>query len=138
MNPADSIQSPERRRWPRVVEEWTIVCRHGGALKEGISFTRNIGARGVMLESTEAPSPDSPIEIELYAPLDCEKRTRQHTRILGRVRWTQDIPEAFGYAGSNRFRVGVAFEQIDPQIQACLDGYVRKRLKSESVQQIVG
>lgn len=89
-----------------------------------------------MFETQEAIPPASRLEIELYAPADCQKQTRYYLFVRAQVRWTNEIPEAVGYEGSNRYRVGVAFDQIDPQDQACLDEYVKKRLMMESAQRI--
>lgn len=89
-----------------------------------------------MFESPEPLSPGSRLEIELYTPIDCEKRVRFYMRIGAESLWTSEIPEAFGHEGSNRYRVGVVFDQIDPQDQACCNGYVKRRLMREGVQRI--
>jgi len=57
-------------------------------------------------------------------------------RIGAQVRWIRELPEAFGDQGGNRYRVGVAFDQIDPQDQVRLDEYVKKRLMMVSPQRI--
>ena len=128
MSPADPLQPTERRRWLRVAEELLIACRGQGHSSDAIYFTRNLSGGGLMFEFPGELSPGTPLEIEFYAPRDCEKQTRLFMLIGAQVRWTSEIPNASVEEGSNQYRVGVAFNQIDPQDQACLDEYVNKRL----------
>ena len=55
-------------------------------------------------------------------------------RVGAQVRWIREIPEAVEDEGSNCYRIGVAFDEIDPQDQACLDEYVKKRFMMASTQ----
>ncbi len=134
MSPADSFQSSDRRRYPRLSEERLFVYRKRGHANEFICFTRNVGGEGLMFESPQPIPPDAQLEVEFYAPVDCEKRTRLHMLIGAQVQWTSEILEAFNIEGANRYRVGVAFDQIDTQDQACLVEYVKKRLMMASAQ----
>lgn len=128
MSPAHSDQPTERRRRPRLCEELLIPCRNKDTLSQTIHFTRNISGGGLMFGSPEPIPMGTQLEIELYAPLDCEKQTMRYMRIGAQVRWVSDMPNAFGYEGSNRYKVGVVFDEIDPQDQARFDEYVKKRL----------
>lgn len=128
MDPADLTQPTEQRRWPRLREELLGACRAESRRDEMIYFTRNLSARGLMFDSPESISPGTRLEMEWYAPVDCEKQTRLYMCIGAQVQWTRKIPDAVRYEGSNRYRVGVAFDQIDPRDHACLDEYVKKRL----------
>lgn len=121
MGPADLTQPTERRHWPRFGEELLIACRTRSQRSGTTFFTRNLSAKGLMFEAPEPVTLGTCLEMELYAPADCEKRTLRFMYIVARARWTSEIPEAFGYEGSNRYKVGVAFDQIDPQDQTCLD-----------------
>lgn len=89
-----------------------------------------------MFESPVPIPTDTTLDVECYAPMDCEKRTMQHMCIGAQVRWTREISEAFDYEGSNRYKVGVVFDQINPADQICLDEYVKKRLATIGVQRI--
>ena len=89
-----------------------------------------------MFDSTKSIPPETRLEMECYAPVDCDKRTKLYMLVGARVRWIREISEAVGYEGSNRYRIGVAFDTIDSQDQACLDEYVRKRLMIASTQAI--
>ena len=89
-----------------------------------------------MFDSPEPIPPETQLEMEYHAPVDCDKRTRLYMLVGARVRWIREIPEALGDEGSNRYRVGVAFDEIDSQDQVCLDEYVRKRLMIVSTQSI--
>ena len=82
----------------------------------------------MMFDSAESIPPETRLEVEAYGPVDCEKRTRLYMLIGAQVQWTREIPEAFEYKGSNRYRVGVSFDRIDSSDQRCLDEYVKKRL----------
>ncbi|MBI3292309.1 MAG: PilZ domain-containing protein [Elusimicrobia bacterium] len=133
MSQADLTLATERRRWLRVAEELLIACRGKGHSSDAIYFTRNLSGGGLMFESPGELSPGTPLEIEFYAPRDCEKQTRLFMLIGAQVR---EIPNAPVEEGSNQYRVGVAFSQIDPQDQACLDEYVNKRLVMASGQRV--
>lgn len=135
MSPAEPLQPAERRRWLRVAEELLIACRGKGHASDALYFTRNLSGGGLMFESPEEPSPGAPLEMEFYAPRDCEKQTRVSMLIGAQVRWVSEIPNASGEE-SNQYRVGVAFDEIDSEAQACLDEYVKKRLAMETVQRI--
>ena len=89
-----------------------------------------------MLETPEAIPPEIGLDIELYAPTDCKKQTMLYMRIGAQVRWRQQILEGVGPEGSNQYRVGVAFDEIDSEDQACVDEYVRKRLMTASAQHV--
>lgn len=89
-----------------------------------------------MCESPVAIPIGTQVEIELYAPVDCEKRTLRFMRTVAQVRWMSEIPEAFGYDGSNRCRVGAAFDEIDSEDRARLEEYVRGRLRMASAERI--
>ena len=90
-----------------------------------------------MFDSPESIPPETQLEIECYAPVDCDKRTRLYMLVGARVRWIREIPEAIGYEGSNQYRIGVVFDEIDSEDQVCLDEYVRKRLRMEKPQPLV-
>jgi len=136
MSQADLTLATERRRWLRVAEELLIACRGEGHSSDAIYFTRNLSGGGLMFESPGELSPGTPLEIEFYAPRDCEKQTRLSMLIGAQVRWTSEIPNAPVEEGSNQYRVGVAFNQIDPQDQTCLDEYVNKRVVMASRQRV--
>ena len=136
MNSVDLTQPTERRRCPRLGEELLIACRSRNHVHTAVYFTRNLSGGGLMFESPASVSSDTTLDIECYTPIGCEKQTMQHMRMGAQVRWTREIPEACGYEGSNRYTVGVAFDQIDPADQVCLDEYVKKRLAAVSVQRI--
>lgn len=89
-----------------------------------------------MFESPEPPLPGTVLEVGCYPPMDCDARTMRYMRIGAKVRWVSEILDAFEYEGGNRYKVGVIFDQIDPADQACVDGYVKKRLLLEGVQRI--
>jgi len=91
---------------------------------------------GLMVESPEAIPDETQLEIELYTPMDCKKQTRLYVRIGAQVRWISELSESVGYEGSNRYRLGVAFNEIDPQDQACLDEYVKKRVMMAGAQSV--
>ena len=136
MDPADLTQPTEQRRWPRLGEELLGACRAESRRGEMIYFTRNLSARGLMFDFPEPISSGTRLEMELYAPVDCEKRTMRYMLIGAQVRWTREISEAFSYEGSNRYKVGVIFEQVDPADQRCLDEYVKKRLMMTGAQNV--
>jgi c-di-GMP-binding flagellar brake protein YcgR len=117
-------------------EELLITCRGRSPLNETICFTRNISGGGLVLETPEAIPPESRLDIELYAPTDCEKQTRSYMRIGAQVRWIRQIPEGVAHEGSNHYRAGIAFDEIDPKDQACLDEYVKKRLMMASARHV--
>lgn len=135
MSPADPVQPTERRCWPRSEEELLITCRDRSQM-HATYFTRSLAGGGLMFEASEPITPGTCLEIELYAPVDCEKRTLRFMCIVARARWTSEIPEAFASDGSNRHRIGVAFDEIDPQDQACLDEYVKKRLMMANTERV--
>ena len=136
MNPPNSTSPTECRRWPRVEEERLMTCRSKSHQEETIYFTRNISGGGLMFESPEALFPDTRLELGFYAPMDCERQTMSHMRVGAQVRWVSEIPDVFGYEGINRYRIGVAFDEIDPQDRACLEEYVKKRLMMASTERL--
>ena len=126
----------ERRHWPRVAEELLVAYRSKSHVNETVYFTRNISGGGLVFDSPESIPPETQLEMECDVPVDCERRTRHHMLVGARVGWIREIPEALGDEGSNRYRIGVAFDEIDSQDQVCLDEYVRKRLMIVSTQSI--
>ena len=140
MRQADPMPPTEHRRWPRVPEERLFACRDGSDPKERIYFTRNLSGGGCMFESPAAISPGTVLELAFYAPIAVKTRscenTMQHMCIGAQVRWIHELSESVGHEGGNRYQVGVLFDQIDAQDQACLDEYVRKRLMMTSTQRI--
>lgn len=122
------VNSTERRAVLRITEGFLFMCWHRSPKDEVVYFTKNIGGGGLMCESPLPVRRGTWLDIELYAPMDAEKRILRYMRIRGRVRWTRSISGAFRFKGNNRHEIGIAFEQIDPQDRAGLVQYVKQGL----------
>lgn len=127
MSVAHSTSKTERRCWSRVAEELLMTCREKDSLCERAYFTRNLSGGGCMFESPEAIPLRTAVELALYAPVDCERRTRVYVVLAARVQWISEMPTAGRDTWSNRYRIGVAFEAGDSQDRKCLSEYVERK-----------
>lgn len=124
----DSNPSIEHRRWPRVSEMWPVIRCDARDQKCTDYFTRNISGGGAMIEAPEAMPVGTSLRIESYIPMDDEVRTMKCIRLGTQVRWVQEIAGSSGCKWSNRYRMGLSFDQIDSKDQALLEAHVRRRL----------
>lgn len=86
-----------------------------------------------MFEAVELVGIGRQVEIEWYAPVRSRRRMRWYMHIGARVIWRREIPGASACEGSNRYRIGVAFEQITLEDRVRLEEYVRVCSKKEGV-----
>lgn len=105
-------------------------------MNETTYFTRSLGGGGLMFESPTMIPMGTQLEVGLNVPVDCEKRMLRFMRIVAQVRWIGEMSEAVAYEGSNRYKVGVTFDEIDAEARACLDDYVKQRLRMASTQRV--
>lgn len=128
MSSSDPLLPSKRREEPRLAIEFFIQCQREGHQGKGVFFIRNISATGFMFESVDQFTPGNQVQIEWFKPLSQGRQTWSRMRIAGRVVWANAIPGGFEHQGSNRYRMGLVFEQIHPDDQMMIRTYVQESM----------
>jgi c-di-GMP-binding flagellar brake protein YcgR len=83
------------------------------SIRQFKSFTKNIGAGGLMFETEEDIVEESKeLAIEIYQPLNCDKTLVYIIPVLAKVIWTERIAKEHFENGENKFKVGIEFIKI--------------------------
>ncbi len=93
-------------------------------------FTENISAGGLMFEIERDIPNQSELELEIYQPMDRDKRVILSIPTWARVKWLKKIEKDNFHQGENRYRVGIEFSEIKEEDTKVIATYIQRR-KSE-------
>lgn len=127
----DIAYPKERRRFPRLNEYIFILCQFMEKEKMNIikGFTANISAGGLMFETDRFISADCVFILEIYQPLGRSRREISAISTSAKVKWIMQIDNAEKYEGSNRYRIGVKFIDINDGDRKAITEYVQDNLR---------
>ena len=118
----------ERRKYKRLKDNIFIF----GSLRlspseEFKAFTRDISTGGLMFERERDIPNQGELELEMYQPMDCDKRVIFSIPILTEVKWTRKIEKDNFEQGENKYRVGVEFLEIEEGDRKIIATYVERK-----------
>lgn len=103
----------ERRRFSRFKDNIFIFGNlRLNPIEEFKALTNDISAGGLMLETERDISEESELELQIYQPMDSDKRVIFSIPVLGKVKWTTKIEKNNFEDGENKYRVGIEFSEI--------------------------
>jgi c-di-GMP-binding flagellar brake protein YcgR len=127
MTKEDNPDSLERRKFSRFRDNIFIFGNLKLSPTEKFkAFTENISAGGLMLEMERDIPNQSELELEMYQPLDRDKRVIFSIPVLGRVVWTRKIEKDNFQEGENKYRVGIEFSEIKEEDRKRITKYVEE------------
>lgn len=128
MNKGRSPNS-ERRRFPRLKEDIFIFGKlRASPSEEFRAITQDISAGGLMFETERNISQESELEVEIYQPMDSDKRVIFSISVRPKVIWIQKIVKEKFEPGENRYRVGMEFSEIKEEDRKIVAKYIESNL----------
>lgn len=95
-------------------------------IEEIKAIAENISAGGLMFEIEREIRERSELELEIYQPMDRDKRVIFSIPALAMVKWSQKIEKNDFEQGENKYRVGIEFLEIEEGGRKIIAGYVEK------------
>jgi c-di-GMP-binding flagellar brake protein YcgR len=128
----EGLSNLERRRFPRLKENIFIF----GKLKltpieEFKAITQNISAGGLMFETERDIPQDSELELEIYQPMDRDKRVIFSILVWPKIIWIQKIEKEKFEQGENRCRIGIEFSEIKEEDKQRIARYVKENVSEK-------
>lgn len=123
----------EKRRFPRlnnrILIHYQLIEKKEADMGDIIKgFTKNISAGGLMFE-TDKPIPmQSVLNLEVYQPLTQSGEQIISIFTLAKVKHAMRIDDADRYEGSNKYRIGMEFVEIDDIEKKIIANYVKAGL----------
>lgn len=109
----DKFLNSERRRFPRLKDNIFIFGKLSSTSSgEFKAVTRNISAGGLLFETDRNIPKKSKLEMEIYQPLDRDKRVIFSIPVWLKVSWVKKIVKEKFEQGENRYRIGLEFLKI--------------------------
>lgn len=124
----DKFPDLERRKFSRFRDKIFIFGNlRLSPTEEFKAVTENISADGLMFETERDISGESELELEIYQPMDCDKRVIFSIPILAEVKWTRKIEKDNFEDGENKYRAGIEFSEIKEEDRKIIANYVERR-----------
>ena len=125
----------ERRRFPRLNDRIIIHYRYtekknadmGNAIK---GFSKNISAGGLMFESDRSIPAQAIFNLEIYQPLRNSNEQIISIPALAKVKWKVRIDNTNEDKGSNKYRIGAEFLEIDAGERNAIAKYVKGKISA--------
>ena len=114
----------ERRAVPRVTCILPVRLYPQDTVVVIQTLTRDLGAHGTQVVTTQPIPNDAPVSIEL-----CLEPGEAPLTLLGRAVWHRAIPN------SQQFHQGVAFSTLSEHITRLMSGYIRK-IQERTIQSV--
>ncbi len=126
----DLARIQEQRKFPRIKEH---IFVHGQSMKRKDTniikgFTNNISAGGLMFETDKRIFPPDVFNLEIYQPSRQWRRKLISIPILAKVKRVTKISPFNKQQGSNKYRVGVEFIEVDNSQRKAIAEYVKEKL----------
>ncbi len=122
----------ERRRFPRLNEGvfflYQFMEKKDMDIMKG--FTNNISTGGLMFETDRPISAEDLFILEIYQPLRQFKEEIISISTAVKVRWVTQIDRSDKYEGSNKYRIGVEFVEIDKEERKTIAKYMQNKLNA--------
>lgn len=125
----DKFPDLERRKFSRFRDNIFIFGNLRSSPTEKFkAFTEDISAGGLMFETERDVPKMSELELEIYQPLDCEKRVIFSISLLAKVKWTRIIEKDNFQQGENKHRVGIEFSELKEEDRKIIAKYVERKI----------
>lgn len=120
----------ERRRFRRLNDRIFILCQLMKKKDMDVikGFSNDISASGLCFETDRVISPQAIFSLEIYQPLRRSKEELTAVSALAKVKWVTQMDIVSKYEGSNKYRVGVEFVEIDNRERKAIAEYVQDKL----------
>lgn len=128
----DKSSSLERRKFPRIKDNIFILGNLGSNPREALkAFTKDISAGGLMFENERDISKEMKLELEIYQPMDRDKRVIFSVPVLAKVVWTREIEKENFVEGENRYKTGIEFSEIKEEDRKIIATYVERSISDK-------
>ena len=125
----DKFPDLERRKFSRFRDNIFIFGNLKSSPTEKFkAFTEDISAGGLTFETERDVPKMSELELEIYQPMDCEKRVIFSIPLLAKVKWTRIIEKDNFEQGENKHRVGIEFSEIKEEDRKIIAKYVERKI----------
>jgi c-di-GMP-binding flagellar brake protein YcgR len=128
-NGSKQMPSLERRRYSRLRDNvfifGNVMTNSGDEFK---AFTQNISVGGLMFETERDISQESELELEIYQPMESDKRVIFSIFVRAKVIWAEKRGKGNFEQGENRYRIGIEFSEIKDEDRQIVIKYVARRL----------
>lgn len=115
----------ERRRFSRLKDNIFIFGNlRLSPIEEFKALTKDISAGGLMLETERDISEESELELQIYQPMDSDKRVIFSILVLTKVKWIRQIEKDNFEQGENKYRVGIEFLELKEEDRERIAKYV--------------
>lgn len=126
-----SIQVPnlEKRRFSRVKDNIFIFGNvMANSAEEFKAFTQDINVGGLMFETERDIPKESKLELEIYQPMDSDKRVIFSIPVLAKVIWTEKREKKNFEQGENRYQIGIEFSEMKDEDRQIVTKYIEREL----------
>lgn len=95
------------------------------------AIAKDISAGGLMFETERNVSKKSVLELEIYQPIDCCKKTFFSVAALAKPIWIKKIEKNSFEEGENKHRVGIKFSGLKKEDRQRIAKYVDDNVKMD-------
>lgn len=119
----------DRRKFSRVRDDIFIFCKMEKDYRTYECIAKDISEKGLKFESDEFIPVSTPLEIEIYQPLDCLKSRIVSIYVIGKLVWSKGIEKGAKWKNANRYIGGVKFVKISKNDRDIIVNYVKEKSK---------
>lgn len=117
----------EKRRFSRFKDDLFIIGNlKSDPMGDFAAITKNISAGGLMFEIEKEIPVESKLELEIYQPLDRDKRMIFSIPVMAKIIWTRKIEKDNFEEGENKYRIGIEFSEIREEDRQKITQYVEE------------
>jgi len=125
-------EQQERRKFCRVEDNIFVFCKLKSDYRVTEWIAKDISEMGLRFASDKFIPPSTPMEIEMYQPVDYLKSRIVSIYVLAKVVWTKEARKGNKCRGSNRYVGGAKFTKISKQDRGIIANYVKERFRKKS------
>ena len=128
----------ENRKCQRKNKHLFVFCQYspkrkildvqGNPVEIEQNIVRDVGGGGVMIEREKFISPREKILMEIYLPTDEVRNTIISVFAEGEVSWIKKIQKNNCFRGSNKYQIGIKFDDIRDDDKQNIIKYVEKKI----------
>lgn len=128
----DKYPGLEKRKFPRLKDSIFILGKlRSSPTEEFKAFTEDISAGGLMFGNERDISEEEQLELEIYQPMNCDKRKILSIPVLAKVIWIRQIEKDNFEAGENKYKIGIEFSETKEEDRQRIAKYIEERTPLE-------
>lgn len=128
----DGFTNLERRIFPRFKDNIFIFGNlSSDPIERFKAFTKDVSGGGLMFETEREIPKARGLKLEIYQPLDRDKRMIFSIPVMAKVIWIKNIEKENFERGENKYRIGIEFSEIKEEDRKMIAKYAEVSLSKK-------